>query len=175
MFQGAPGRAGPEGLQGQRSEIRWWLCPCCHPRREVLGAEQLEPTKSWNGHGGWKSPLRSPSPALNPALPTPSPNTVCEHWIHFWGQFQGWHLPGQPMPEHPFRAGISPKIQPDPSLGLFGAVSFRPINQSPTSPSSTLLPGWEFNAHPTLPKIPEHSLLGQWEELTGTGGSQARK
>jgi len=70
-----------------------------YTRTYYTGGNMQKIIKSQN-HSGWKRPLRSPSPTINPSPPCPSSfpwchiHTVLEHlqgqWLH--------HLTGPPMP-----------------------------------------------------------------------------
>ncbi|KAK4826190.1 hypothetical protein QYF61_006134, partial [Mycteria americana] len=85
-------------------------------------------------HLGWKRPLRSSSPTVNLALPSPPLYHVPKHLIQTAFKYlQEWglnHFPGQPVPmlDNPFRDKIFPNTQPKPPLVQLEAISSRPIS-----------------------------------------------
>ena len=78
---------------------------------------------------GWKRPLRSSSPTINLALPSPPLNHVPKrHVCTCFKYLQGWwlhHFPGQPMPVlySPFCEEIFHNLQSKPPLVHFEAFS----------------------------------------------------
>ena len=70
---------------------------------------------------GWKRPLRSSSPTINPTPPCVLNQVLKCHIYTFFGHLQGWglhHCPGQPgpMPDHSFSMEIFPNVQSNPPL-----------------------------------------------------------
>lgn len=69
---------------------------------------------SHNCRIGWRRPLRSLSPTVNPGLPTPPLSHVSKNHVYMSFKYlQGWrlhHFPGQPVPmfDNPFREEIFP-------------------------------------------------------------------
>jgi len=64
---------------------------------------------------GWKRPLRSSSPIINPTPPFLLKHIPKCHIYTFFEHLQGWglhHIPGQPvpMPEHSFTKEMFPNI-----------------------------------------------------------------
>jgi len=83
-------------------------------------------------HWGWKRPLRSSSPTINPSPPR-LPNRVPKCHIHtLFEPLQGWglpHRPGQPGPvsDRSFSKEIFPNIQSKPPLMQLEAIASRPM------------------------------------------------
>ena len=72
-------------------------------------------------HYGWKRPLGSSSPTVNPSPPCVLNHVMKSRVYMFFESLQGWwfrHLPGQPVPmsDHSFHKEIFPNIQSKPPL-----------------------------------------------------------
>jgi len=81
---------------------------------------------------GWKRPLRSSSPTINPTPPCLINHIPKCHIYTFFKHLQGWglnHPPGQPvpMPDHSFSKEFFPNTQSKPPLTQLKAIASRPI------------------------------------------------
>ena len=81
---------------------------------------------------GWKRPLRSSSPGVNPTPQYLLNHVLKCHVYMFFKHLQGWglhHFPGQPvpMPHHSFSGEIFPNIQSKSPLVQLEAIASHPI------------------------------------------------
>ena len=81
---------------------------------------------------GWKRPLRSSSPTVDPTSPCLLNHVPKCHICTFFEHLQGWwlhHCHGQPvpMPDHSFSKEICPNIQSKPPLMQLEAIASHPV------------------------------------------------
>ena len=118
-------RAGARGGGKAATSLTWLGCwgDDGPEQQSRAGGCSLES----QNYSGWKRPVRSASPTINP-IPPCLLNHVLKCHIHmFFEPLQGWrihHCPGQPgpMPDHSFSKEIFPNLKSKPPWTQLEAV-----------------------------------------------------
>ena len=117
-------------------------------------------------HGiiGWKRPLKSSSPTVNPTPPCLLNHVPKCHIYTVFEHLRGWgfhHLPGQPvaMSDHSFSIEIFPNIQSEPPLMQLEAFASYPIASWLVEETNTCLTTTSFQAVVEHNKVPPQPLI----------------